>query len=124
MPLYASISDLAIGIAWVQSLKSVDYNALVRQPPESRLAAKSREYYERPDVKARLVAKRRTPEARAAKAAYDKQRALQQHAVRRAQYRKKKEERDPQQGETVQVGDALNDVIVNNQTLLRELERR
>ena len=34
MPLYASISDLAIGIAWVQSLKSVDYNALVRQPPE------------------------------------------------------------------------------------------
>jgi hypothetical protein len=27
MPLYASISDLAIGIAWEQSLKSVDYNA-------------------------------------------------------------------------------------------------
>jgi hypothetical protein len=27
MPLYASISDLAIGIAWVQSLKLVDYNA-------------------------------------------------------------------------------------------------
>ena len=69
--------------------------------------------------------KRRTPEARAAKAAYQQQqRALQQHAVRRAQYRKKKEERDPQQGETVQVGDALNDVIVNNQRLLRELERR
>jgi len=39
-------------------------------------------------------------------------------------YRNKKEERDPQQGETVQVGDALNDVIVNNQRLLRELERR
>jgi len=28
MPLYASISDLAIGIAWLQSLRSVDYNAL------------------------------------------------------------------------------------------------
>jgi hypothetical protein len=34
MPLYASISDLAIGIAWEQSLKSVDYNACLRQPPE------------------------------------------------------------------------------------------
>jgi hypothetical protein len=37
---------------------------------------------------------------------------------------RKKEERDPQQGETVQVGDTINDVIVNNQRLLRELERR
>jgi hypothetical protein len=27
MPLYASISDLTIDLAWVQSLKSVDYNA-------------------------------------------------------------------------------------------------
>jgi hypothetical protein len=36
MPLYASISDLVIGIAWEQSPKSVDYNAWcgnLRKPP-------------------------------------------------------------------------------------------
>ena len=27
MPLYASISNLKIDLAWLQSLKSVDYNA-------------------------------------------------------------------------------------------------
>ena len=35
MPLYASISDLAIGVAWVQSLKSVDYNASSAAGPHS-----------------------------------------------------------------------------------------
>jgi hypothetical protein len=39
MPLYASISDLAIGIAWVQSLKLVDYNAWCGNSQCARLSA-------------------------------------------------------------------------------------
>ena len=39
MPLYASISDLAIGIAWVQSLKLVDYHAWRGNSQCARLSA-------------------------------------------------------------------------------------